>query len=81
MGGITLEGKLLMMERDTAFEGENVVRFLKHHALGQIGGKLLMIRGGSPIHRAEALKEFLKDEAAASGAARTVARLHSGVEP
>jgi transposase len=64
MSGITLEGKLLMMEQDRAFKGEDVVRFLKH-ALRQIAGKLLVIWDGSPIHRAKVLKKFLKDGAAA----------------
>lgn len=41
-----------------------MVRFLKH-ALRQIVGKLLVIWDGSPIHRTKALKEFLKDGAAA----------------
>ena len=30
MSGITLEGKLLMIEQERAFNGEDVVRFLKH---------------------------------------------------
>ena len=30
MSGITLEGKLYMIEQDRAFKGEDVVRFLKH---------------------------------------------------
>ena len=30
MSGITLEGKLYMLEQDRAFKGEDVVRFLKH---------------------------------------------------
>jgi transposase len=64
MSGITLEGKLLMIEQDRAFKGEDVVRFLKH-ALRQIAGKLLVIWDGSPIHRTKVLKEFLKDGAAA----------------
>jgi transposase len=59
MSGITLEGKLLMLEQERAFKGEDVVRFLKH-ALGQIPGKLLIIWDGSPIHRSKVLKEFLK---------------------
>ena len=63
MSGITLEGKLLMMEQDRAFKGEDVVRFLKH-ALRQIAGKMLVIWDGSPIHRAKVLKEFLADGAA-----------------
>jgi DDE superfamily endonuclease len=35
MSGITLEGKLLMMEQEGAFKGPDVVRFLKH-ALRQL---------------------------------------------
>ena len=30
MSGITLEGKLLMVEKEGAFKGPDVVRFLKH---------------------------------------------------
>ncbi len=40
-----------------------MVRFLKH-ALRQVPGKLLVIWDGSPIHRGQAVKDFL-----ASGAA------------
>ena len=65
MSGITLEGKLLMMEQESSFKGEDVVRFLKH-ALRQITGKLLVIWDGSPIHRSIVVKEFLKSGAASS---------------
>lgn len=30
MSGITLEGKLYMIEQDRAFKGEDALRFLKH---------------------------------------------------
>jgi len=63
MSAITPEGKLLMMEQDRAFKGEDVVRFLRH-ALCQIPGKLLIVWDGSPIHRAKVIKEFLADGAA-----------------
>ncbi len=63
MSGITLEGKLLMLDQERAFKGEDVVGFLKH-ALGQIPGKLLIVWDGSPIHRSKAVKEFLKGGAA-----------------
>jgi len=63
MSGITLEGKLLMVEQERAFKGEDVVRFLKH-ALGQIPGKLLIVWDGSPIHRSKVVKEFVKGGAA-----------------
>jgi transposase len=66
MSGITLEGKLLMMEQEKAFKGEDVVRFLRH-ALCQIPGKkLLVIWDGSPIHRGKAVKEFLLADGAAA---------------
>lgn len=63
MSGITLEGKLLMMEQERAFKGPDVVRFLKH-ALREIPGKLLIIWDGSPIHRSRVVKEFLREGAA-----------------
>ena len=66
MSGITLEGKLYMIEQEKAFKGEDVVRFLKH-LMRRIPGKLLVIWDGSPIHRGRAVKGFL-----ASGAARRV---------
>jgi hypothetical protein len=59
MSGITLEGKLYMLEQDRAFKGEDVVRFLKH-LLRQIPGKLLVIWDGSPIHQGRAVKDFLR---------------------
>jgi transposase len=59
MSGITPEGKLLMLEQERAFKGEDVVRFLKH-ALLQVPGKLSIVWDGSPIHRSKAVKEFLK---------------------
>lgn len=54
MSGITLDGKLYMMEQDRAFKGEDVVRFLKH-LLRQIPGKLLLIWNSSAIHRGRAV--------------------------
>jgi transposase len=67
MSGITLEGKLYMLEQDRSFKGDDVVRFLKH-LLHQIPGKLLIIIwDGSPIHRSRAVKDFL-----ASGASSRV---------
>ncbi len=64
MSGITLDGgKLLMIEQERAFKGEDVVRFLKH-VLRQIPGKVMVIWDGSSIHRSEAVKRFLEDGAA-----------------
>jgi hypothetical protein len=44
MSGITLEGKLYMIEQDRAFKGEVAVRFLKH-LMRQIPSKLLVVSG------------------------------------
>ncbi len=63
ISGITLEGKLYMMEQERSFKSEDVVRFLRH-VLRQIPGKSLAIWDGSPIHSGQAVKDFL-----ASGAA------------
>ena len=63
MSGITLEGKLLMLEQEDAFKSQDVVRFLKH-AMRRIPGKLLIIWDGSPIHRGRAVKDFLASRAA-----------------
>jgi transposase len=58
ISGITLEGKLYMMEQERAFKSQDVVRFLRH-VLRQIPGKVLIIWDGSPIHSGQAVKEFL----------------------
>ena len=63
MSGFTLEGKLYMVEQERAFKGEDVVRFLKH-LMRRIPGKLLVIWDGSPIHRGQAVKDFLAGGAA-----------------
>jgi transposase len=76
MSGITLEGKLLMIEQERAFNGEDAVRFLKH-ALRQIPGKLLIIWDGSPIHRSRVVEEFL----AAGAAARVQLEKLAGYAP
>ncbi|MCA1605187.1 MAG: transposase [Acidobacteria bacterium] len=66
MSGITLEGRLLMVEQDRAFKGPDVVRFLKSMlSASDPSGKLLIIWDGSPIHRARVVKGFLADGAAA----------------
>jgi transposase len=44
--------------RSRAFKGPDVVRFLRH-LLRHLAGKLLVIWDGSPIHRCQAVKDFL----------------------
>jgi hypothetical protein len=64
ISGISLKGKLYMMEQERSFKSQDIVRFLRH-LLRQIEGKLLVVLDGSPIHRGQAVKDFL-----ASGAPR-----------
>ena len=58
VSAITPEGKLYMMVQEDAFKSPDVVRFLVH-LLRHIGGKLLVIWDRSPIHRGQAVKDFL----------------------
>jgi transposase len=58
MGGITPEGKLYIMEQERAYKSPDVVCYLKH-LLRHIRGKLLIVWDGAPIHRGQAVKEFL----------------------
>lgn len=63
ISGITAQGRLLVRMQDRAFRGADVVRFLKH-LLYYLGGKLLVIWDGAPIHRDQAVKAFLAGGAA-----------------
>jgi transposase len=58
IGGITPTGRLFMQMQERAYNAEDVVRFLRM-LLRKIPGKLLIIWDGSPIHRAEVVKQFL----------------------
>lgn len=58
MGAITPAGTLLLAIQEHAFKGPDVVRFLQH-LLRQIPGKLLVVWDGAPIHRGQAVKDFL----------------------
>jgi transposase len=64
MSGITPEGKLYLMIQERAYCGEAVVRFLKH-LLRHMPGKLLVLWDGAPIHRSQAVKDYLAHGAAA----------------
>jgi len=58
MSGITPQGKLYTLTRAEPLTSNESVTFLFH--LGRlIGGKLLAIWDGSPIHRSGVVKEFL----------------------
>jgi len=64
IGALTPEGRLFMQTQDHSYKGKDVVGFLKQ-LLRQIPGKLLIIWDGSPIHRGQAIKDFLAAGAAA----------------
>ncbi len=67
ISAITPEGRLFTHLQETAYRGPAVVAFLRQ-LLRQVRGKLLVIWDGAPIHRCQAVKDFL-----AQGAAK---RLH-----
>jgi transposase len=64
MSGITPEGKLYLKGQERAFKGPDVVSFLKH-LLVHIQGPLLILWDRAPIHRSQAVKDFLSAGAAA----------------
>src|SRR5262245_34897395 len=60
MGGMTPAGKVYTLARQEPLNGLHSVEFLLH--LQRVAGKrLLVIWDGSPIHRREAVKEFVAD--------------------
>jgi len=63
ISGITREGCLFMQIQDHAYRSPDVVRFLRL-LLRKIHGKLLVIWDGSPIHRGQPIKDFLRKGAA-----------------
>jgi transposase len=63
ISGITPDGRLCMQVQDHAYDSEDVVRFLRL-LLRKLTGKLLVIWDGSPIHRGQAVKAFLRRKAA-----------------
>ena len=63
ISGITFDGRLFMQVRRASYDAAAVVAFLRV-LLRKIRGKILMIWDGSPIHRAQEIKDFLKRRAA-----------------
>jgi transposase len=59
IGGLTEDGRLLQQTQAQAFNGAGVVEFLRHLLL-HVPGKLLVIWDGAPIHRGQAVQEFLR---------------------
>ena len=64
ISGITLEGRLYLMMKERSFKGPEVVQFLQG-LLEEIVGKVMVIWDGAPIHRSNAVKDFLAQGAAA----------------
>jgi transposase len=58
MGGMTPEGKVYTLARQESLNGLHPVEFLLH-LLRVAGERLLVIWDGSPIHRREAVREFV----------------------
>jgi transposase len=56
-------GQALHLDWDHAFQGQDIVRFLKH-LLRRIAGQLLLIWDGLPAHRGQVVKQFLRQGAA-----------------
>src|SRR5712691_2983624 len=63
ISGITLDGRLFMQVRKASYDSQAVIGFLRV-LLRKIKGKLLIIWDGSPIHRSQEIKAFLKAGAA-----------------
>lgn len=62
ISGITGTGKLFMMVQDRPLGSPDVIRFLKH-LRRHIGGKIIVIWDGAPIHRSKVVREFLLSDA------------------
>jgi transposase len=63
ISGITPDGRLFLQVPQAAYDAEAVVAFLRI-LLRKLTGKVLVIWDGSPIHRAQAIKDFLQRGAA-----------------
>jgi transposase len=58
MGAVTTTLKVYTLVRSKALNGLHCIEFLEH-LLRQVGGSLLVIWDGSPIHRRRAVKDFI----------------------
>ena len=63
ISGMTLDGRLFMQVQQDAYDAAGVVGFLRV-LLRKVRGKILVIWDGSPIHKGQAVKDFLKAGAA-----------------
>ena len=63
MSGITLDGRLFLQVREGSYDSAAVVGFLRV-LLRKLRGPILLIWDGSPIHRGQPVKDFLRRGAA-----------------
>src|SRR2546430_15890298 len=63
ISGITLDGRLFLQVRPASYTAAGVAGFLRV-LLRKITGPILLIWDGSPIHRGQEIKDFLKRGAA-----------------
>ncbi len=59
ISGITLDGRLFLQVRRASYTAAGVVGFLRM-LIRKIAGPILLIWDGSPIHRRQEIKDFLK---------------------
>jgi transposase len=63
ISAVTLDGRLFLQVREHSFDSHAIVGFLRV-LLRKIRGKVLLIWDGSPIHRGQPAKDFLRRGAA-----------------
>jgi transposase len=60
ISAITAQGRLYFVSQERAYTCDDVVEFLKE-LKRKIGGKLLIIWDGAPIHQGEPIKKYLRE--------------------
>jgi transposase len=63
ISGITLDGRLFLQVREGSYDSAAVVGFLRV-LLRKLRGRIILIWDGSPIHRGQLVKDFLRRGAA-----------------
>ncbi len=63
ISGVTLDGRLFLQVREGSYDSATVVGFLRV-LQRKVRGPILLIWDGSPIHRGQAVKDFLRAGAA-----------------
>src|SRR5262249_31718373 len=63
ISGVTLDGRLFLQVRDQRYDSQAMVGLLRV-LLHKISGKILRLWNGSPVHRGQPVKDFLRRGAA-----------------